>query len=172
MTNQKILENKTKLEEICRANIVGAKTSGPCIYVPLPQSEREAENLAYFWHPVFKENKNEIKEISFAYQEKDKELPLSYPKKLFKSLGFKIKPKTKEGEIGNLSVSPELIRYENGQKYVNVITKKEDWTLANKLAQKSNTFSAPFVLLPKNLCYQVNIPLECIKSIEFKGDFY
>jgi len=166
------MATKDLLEEICRANVVGAKRAGPYIYVPSPQSEREAEQLAYFWHPVFKKNKEEIKNITFAYQEKDRELPLSYVKKFLKKVGFDVKPKTEEGKIEDCSVSPELIMYENGQGYVNVITKKEDWTLANKLAQKSNTFSAPFIMLPENLCYQVNIPLECIKSVEFKGDFY
>lgn len=171
MINETKTLTKADLEELCRENIVGARANGPDISVPMPQSEREAENLAYFWRPVFKENKNEIKEIQFVYQEKDKELPLSYIQKFSKRIGFGIRPEIEEGKIGELFIYPESIRQLNGHE-INVITTKENWTPLNKLAQKCNTFNAPFVLMPENLCYQVNIPLECIKSVKFKGDFY
>lgn len=171
MTTQIIKANKEKLEELCRANIVGARVNGSYISVKLPESEREAEHLSYFWSHIFRNNKEDIKEISFAYREKDKELPLSSLNKFLNKIGFDIKPKVEEGQIGESFVRPELIRYEKG-KILNVITNKENWTQANKIAQKSNTFSAPRVMLLENLCYQVNIPLECVKSVEFKGDFY
>src|SRR3990167_8004443 len=131
------------LEEICKANIVGAKITGDYIYVSQPTSEREAENLASFWYPLFD------------------------GKKFLRKLGIKIEPTIKDGEIKMASLNPELIRYYNKQT-VKFILNENEWRSVNKLAENSNTFNAPFAMLPENLCYQVDVPLECITRIEFK----
>ncbi|MEK6824093.1 MAG: hypothetical protein AABY06_03600 [Nanoarchaeota archaeon] len=164
MTNENLTN---KLEEICEENVVGARINGSFISVPQPQSMREAEQVAYFWSHVFRKEKEYLEKIGFVYQKKDEELPLSYPAKLIKKLGVKIKPKIKAGEIGSAYFTPELIRYSSG-KSVNFILKKDEWQPLNKIYQNCNTFSAPVVMLPENLCYQVNIPLECIGGVKFK----
>ena len=163
----KIANEENPLEEICRENIVGAKLVGNYISVPQPNSIKEAENLASFWYPIFEKKKYDVKIVDFVYQEKNKKLPLSYGKKFLKKLGIKIKHAIKEGEIKRASLNPELTRYYDKQT-VKFILNEDEWISVNKLAQNSDTFNAPFAMLPKNLCYQVNIPLECITRIEVK----
>ena len=161
---------KNQLEEICKTNLakeLGAQAGEIYISVPLPKTEIEAENLARFWNNVYNEKKDDIHSINFVYQEKEKELPLPYMQKLIKKVGFDIKSKTEEGEIGNCSVSPELIRSVE-KSYLNFILKEEEWKPINNIAQNCDTFYAPLVFLPKNLCYAVKIPLECIIQIKFK----
>ena len=155
------------LEEICKANIVGAKIAGDYIYVSQPNSIMEAKNLASFWYPIFERRKDDVKIVDFVYQEKNKKLPLSYGKKFLRKLGIKIEPTIKDGEIKMASLNPELIRYYNKQT-VKFILNENEWRSVNKLAENSNTFNAPFAMLPENLCYQVDVPLECITRIEFK----
>ncbi|MCX6750562.1 MAG: hypothetical protein NTZ83_03830 [Candidatus Pacearchaeota archaeon] len=136
----------------------------------IPQSMDEARNYSNFWNPVIDEFKEDIEKIDFFYQEKDKQLPLSYGKKLLKSIGFKIKPKTEEGEVKYSEVNPCVINHVNTSKsLVNMITDEAEWKRLNAILKKTDNFSAPLALLPKNLCYQVNIPLEFINGIGFKS---
>ncbi len=135
-----------------------------------PQSIEEATSHAGFWSPIVDKFKEDIEKMEFFYQEKDKELPLSSKQKLVKFIGLKIKPKLETGEVKYDEVNPELIRDVNISKsLVNIITNENEWKKLNAISQNSDTFSAPFGLLPKNLCYQVNIPLECINGIKFKS---
>ena len=88
---------------------------------------------------MYSEKKRNILKKLVLFIKKDEELPLSYPAKLIKKLGVKIKPKIKAGEIGSAYFTPELIRYSSG-KSVNFILKKDEWQPLNKIYQNCNTF--------------------------------
>ena len=78
---------KNYLEEICKTNLakeIGAQTNDFYINVSQAKSEFSAENIARFWNNIYSEKKEEIKSITFVYQERDEELPLSYGKNLLK----------------------------------------------------------------------------------------
>jgi hypothetical protein len=134
----------------------------------IPKSMDEAVSHAKFWNPIVNEFKEEIGRIYFFYQENDKQFPLSYKQKFLKSIGFKIKPKTEEGEVKYDNVNPQVLSVNQSRSLVNLITQEEEWKRLNALAKNAGPFTAPFALLPKNLCYQVNIPLECISAVGFK----
>jgi len=160
-----------KLEETARKYNVGATFSNNEISVPEPNTIEEAVDILNFWENVLKERKNTPKKIEFAYQERNQEIPLTYIKKILKKVGFKINPQEKEGEIKYESIHPELIlSVGNSLPYsdslVKMITNKEEWKRLNKVAQETDTFSAPYVMAFENLCYRVNVPLQCITKIE------
>jgi len=146
-------------------------TSNPNVNTQeIPKSMEEAMAYSNFWNPILDEFKEDIGKIEFFYQEKNKELPLSFGKKLLKSVGFNVKPEVKEGKVRYDKVNPEVIRNVNPSKsLVNIVTRENEWKRLNSIAQNTEDFSAPFVMLPENLCYQVNIPLECISGICFKS---
>lgn len=162
------MENEIK--KIAEKNKVNAIVKGPFDYICVdrPNSLEEAEKNADFWGDVLEKFNEEVEQIGFVYQEKDKEIPLSYGKSLLKKIGFNIQPKTEPGKIGYEQVKPECLTYQKNST-LKLITKEDEWKKLNEIAQKSDTFSAPFVLLPKNLCYQINIPLECIVETRFKS---
>ncbi len=131
------------------------------------KSIQESGTYEHFWNSLFHEFKDEIEKIKFLYQEKDKELPLSFGKNLARKLGFNVKPKTQEGEIKKEQLSPIMIR--KNFPTLNVIISKEEWKLLNVLAKDSHGFSAPYVMMPEPLNHQVNIPLENIVEVKFKS---
>jgi len=136
----------------------------------IPQSIEEARDYSNFWNPIISEFKKDVENIEFFYQEKDKELPLSFVNNVLNKIGFKINPKIQEGELKYDKVTPELIRnVDSSKSLVNIIAKKDEWKRLNDLAKESHGFSAPYVMLPENLCYQVNIPLECISGVKFNS---
>jgi len=133
--------------------------------------ENGNEILAYkdFWRSLFFEFKDDVLGLGFLYQEKEKELPLSPGKSLAKNLGFKVKPKTQEGEIKKEQVFPNSIRTNSpGFDAINVTASKDEWEKLNALSKESYGFRAPYVMMPDPLCYQVHIPLENITDVRFK----
>ncbi len=180
------MTNKNFLEEICRANIVGAKIAGHYISVPQPTSIREAEKLGSFWNPIFENKKDDIQSINFVYQEEGKELPLSYGKKFLKKLGIKIEPKIKEGEIKFESINREQglfygMNYDKNN-YFEIILNKDSVEKFEKIKQNFNNYDCGGYLFiqkfPRNFSVimnrgilwttHLNIPLECITKIEFR----
>jgi hypothetical protein len=171
MTNVMISEGPAKkLEEIARKYDVKAIFSDNKISVPEPNTMEEAVNILGFWGKVFEEREGTPEKIEFLYQERNKELPLSYTKKMLRKVGFKIKTQEKEGDVKRESVKPESILSVdpllNAGSFVKMITNKDEWKRLNKVAENSDTFSAPYVFALENLCYRVNIPLQCITKME------
>lgn len=160
-----------KLEETARKYNVNATFLNKNISVPEPNTIEEAVNILGFWEEILKERKNTPKKIEFAYQERNQEIPLSYLKKMLRKTGFNIKPQEKEGEIKYESVSPKAILsvgnfLPDSESFVKMITDKREWERLNKISQGTDTFSAPYVWNLENLCYRVNVPLQCILKME------
>ncbi len=136
----------------------------------IPSSMEEAVSYSKFWGEILDEFEDNVDKIDFFYQEKNKQLPLSSKQKFLKSIGFKVNPKMQEGEVKYTTVSPLCIREVskfNENSLVKMITEEKEWNRLNALSRETNDFHAPFALLPKNLCYHVNVPLECIEKITF-----
>lgn len=138
------------------------------VSVPLPESIEQAKETGKFWKDLFgfTDVDDTLEKIEFVYQEKDKEIPLSYTKNLIKKLGFNIKPKKETGKIKYDSVKPETISFYEGS--ARITTTQQEWKRLNEVSKNTETFSSPFIMLPENLCYRVNIPLECIIKSDFK----
>jgi len=134
------------------------------------QTVEELGANKHFWRSLFFEFKDNVLGLVFLYQEKEKELPLSSGKSLAKNLGFKVKPKTQEGEIKKEQVFPNSIKTNSpGFDTINVAASKDKWGELNALSKESYGFNAPYVMMPEPLCYQVHIPLENIVEVKFKS---
>ena len=161
--------NSVAREKGVRATVYGDFNKGVKIEKP-PISIREAGNYKHFWHSFFSEFKDDIEKIGFLYQEKEKELPLSFWKNLAKKTGINITPKTQEGEIKKENVNSELIRTNiPGRDMLNIITPESEWKRLNALAKESYGFSAPYVMMPEPFNHQVNIPLDNVAEVKFKS---
>ena len=163
-----------KLEEVARKYNVNATFLDKNISVPEPNTIEEAVNILNFLGEILRERKKTPKKIEFAYQERNQEIPLPYLKKILRKIGFKIKPQEKEGEVKYDSVSPRSILsvgnpLPDSESFVRMIIDKEEWERLNKVSQVTDTFSAPYVMSLENLCYRVNIPLQCILKMELNN---
>jgi len=136
----------------------------------MPESMDEAKAYSAFWNKVINEFKDDVNQVGFHYQENDKELPLSLGKRVSKAFGSKVKPKTQDGEIKYGEATAESLRVNPKGGLVNLITNKEEWERLNLISKDTETFNAPYVFLPENLCYQVNIPFETISSVNFNSN--
>ncbi len=157
------LASDTKVDKFC--NIPSPDKIG---MTKIPESMDEARAYLNFWNGVVSEFKDDVSKIRFHYQENDKELPLSLGKKILKSVGFGVKPKTEEGEIKYEELNPEYVRGIN-KGLVSLITNEDQWKILNATSKNTGSFSAPHVYLLGNLCNQVNIPLECINDVNFNS---
>ena len=129
----------------------------------------DAELYSSFLKDILNNFRKNIKKIGFLYQEKEKELPLSFGKNLAKKLGFKIKPNLQQGEIKKDTVNPQLIKKRIVNKDVlEIITFKDEWKRLNALSKESYGFSAPYIETLEDLCFRLYIPLENIVELEFK----
>jgi len=131
-----------------------------------PNSSDEFNSYSRFFGEVLKEFNDYIEKIDFFYHEKDQKLPLSRWNSFFKLMGVKVNPEIKKGEVKKDSVIPEVVSF--NEDLVRIITQEDEWGRLNSLAKISDSFNAPSVMAPKNLCYQVFIPLGHIEGITFK----
>ena len=162
---------KNEIKEIAGKNKVKIiiKDFFNYVCVDQPKSLEETARNADFWKDILEKFNKGVEKIRFVYQEKDKEIPLSYGKSLFKKIDFNIQPQTEPGGIKYEEANPKLIISQKNS--VVLITKEDEWKRFNEISKNSDSFSAPFVLLPKNLCYKINIPLECIIETRFKSNY-
>lgn len=140
------------------------------VSLSMPESWDEVFSCSIFWGDVITEFKEDLGKIKFVYQEKSQELPLSLGKNIAKKLGFKVKPKTKAGEVKYEEATPQIImKVDNEKSLVSIVTEEKEWRRLNEISNITENFSAPYVMTLPNLCYRVNIPLECITDVTFKS---
>lgn len=112
----------------------------------IPQSMEEAISASNFWGDVLDEFHKDVSKIDFFYGEKS-------------------------GDIKYDGVNPQAILVvDKSKSLLKLITQEEEWKRLKKVSQITDTFDVPFALLPKNLCYHVNIPLECINGVTFNQE--
>lgn len=130
----------------------------------LPNSMEQARGYATFWKAVLRDYSKMISEVTFNYQEKSKEVPLTNFQKLRNYLGANISPREIDGEIKEKIVKPILVNESKG--LARIITNKFDWEELNSLSKTTEDFKSPYVMALEPLCYRTIVPLELITKMK------
>ena len=118
----------------------------PANYVSIkniPASMKEAVSCSNFWGDVLNEFHKDINKIDFFYESKSEEVKYN-------------------------QVSPQaILMVDKPKSLIKMITNEKEWKRLNEVSKETDDFSVPYVFSLKNLCYRVNIPLECINGVTF-----